>query len=1028
MTETSGVWSIAAAPLPSNADPTNANAHVTAASCPTPGGCELVGTYYNNSRVTEGLLLGLSNGKWSTEETPLPSGASSSALQSVSCPAPGSCVAVGSYNDAVGNAHCLILTLSAGHWTASSSPTPTNDTTNTVETLSTVSCPATGSCGAAGYYVDASHNLLAFGLTLSAGSWTAAEVTLPGDAATNPNADIPSISCWNGLSCAAGGVYTNKSGVAEGVLFKLIGTSWAGTSVPLPAGANASGTSLVESVSCTAAGSCAAAGLYTSATSGTVYLLLRTGPSGWIASAAPLPVGAASSQSASKAFVSCNSGGCGVVGAYLDTAGNTQGVVFVLSGGTWTSLRTPLPAGAATAPGTQSVEQDEIACPASGSCEAVGIYYNPGNNSLPLLVRYATGKLTDDKAPAFATNDPSVVVSSVACTNPSSCVIVGAYQDFGGDLQALLMNWSSGRLSASEGSFPKNAGPSPDPNLSVACGAPGSCAAVGNYQGATAGNYYPVIFTYAGRKWTGVEAPEPSGIGSSQSVNSGPTSVSCATATSCAAVGSYVDSAGHSQGLLLTLVGTTWTALEAPLPADASSGAANPVLDSVACGAAGSCFAVGSYDTSTGYEEPLLLVLSAGSWNAETGALPLEHALDPQANIASISCPVAGSCTAVGQYRDQSGNLAGLIATLAGGSWTALPAPVPANASGAGNPALRKVSCASASFCAVTGTYASTSTNEAGLVLTGAAAKWSASTAPLPANARANGLTNLTDVACGASGTCAAAGSYETSPQTYAGLLLKFGGGIWSAAEASLPSGASSLFNSSDEAVACPPPGSCVAAGDYSQTNAYGEGVVQFTPIPTHLSLRTSPANPVTGESVVITATASSASGSPAGTARFFSNKALIPGCAAAVLTGASPDTATCKTTFVAGNYTLGSSYGGDVQYLSSSSPGIALHVGAAPTKTSLVLSVSTVTYGKEQVEQLTVTVSSHFTGIPAGNVVIKAGTSVLCHPALTHGQAKCALAPKQLPVGSHTVAATYSGSTSFKASASAIETLRVVA
>src|SRR4051812_1271046 len=66
---------------------------------------------------------------------------------------------------------------------------------------------------------------------------------------------------------------------------------------------------------------------------------------------------------------------------------------------------------------------------------------------------------------------------------------------------------------------------------------------------------------------TAVEAPLPADAASDPSVAL--TSVSCASAGECTAVGRYT---GGSEGLLLTEMAGTWaTGVEAPLPADAAS-------------------------------------------------------------------------------------------------------------------------------------------------------------------------------------------------------------------------------------------------------------------------------------------------------------------------------------------------------------------------------------------------------------------------------------------------------------------------
>ena len=67
------------------------------------------------------------------------------------------------------------------------------------------------------------------------------------------------------------------------------------------------------------------------------------------------------------------------------------------------------------------------------------------------------------------------------------------------------------------------------------------------------------------RGWAAAQAPLPADAGDGFDVNL--RSADCASASSCATVGYYTDSADHTQGLLLTRSGTSWTPDQAPLPA-----------------------------------------------------------------------------------------------------------------------------------------------------------------------------------------------------------------------------------------------------------------------------------------------------------------------------------------------------------------------------------------------------------------------------------------------------------------------------
>src|SRR5215831_2844858 len=97
----------------------------------------------------------------------------------------------------------------------------------------------------------------------------------------------------------------------------------------------------------------------------------------------------------------------------------------------------------------------------------------------------------------------------------------------------------------------------------------------------------------------------------------------------------------------------------------------------ISCAAAGSCTVTGTYQdisgqTATGIGHGLLASLSGGTWSATTAPTagleppPIYTTDFPDVPVtpASVACPAAGSCVAVGDYSDQGKSLHGLIETL----------------------------------------------------------------------------------------------------------------------------------------------------------------------------------------------------------------------------------------------------------------------------------------------------------------------------------------------------------------------------
>ncbi len=128
-----------------------------------------------------------------------------------------------------------------------------------------------------------------------------------------------------------------------------------------------------------------------------------------------------------------------------------------------------------------------------------------------------------------------------------------------------------------------------------------------------------------------------------------------------------------------------------------------------------------------------------------------------------------------------------------------------------------------------------------------------------------------------------------------------------------------------------------------------------------------------------------------------------------------------------AGSYRLVASYGGDESLAGSVSPSNTLTVAKATSTTILNLSIAKITYGDEQVEHLSVTVSPRYSGtMPTGRVTIKESKTTLCTISLSGAKGSCTLSPKKFTAGKYHLLATYGGSTNFKGSSSAKETLTV--
>ena len=846
------------APVPSGM---GANPSITLkqVACPAAGSCVAVGSASTLSDGALGVIETLSGGTWSLRVAPVPAGAGtpgtgrqSVSLLSVSCPADGSCVAVGTYRDTANYVWPLVETLSSGTWSATTGALPADAGTDAGgdanATLPSVTCPAAGSCVAVGSYENTSAATTGLIDTLTAGNWSAIKAPVPSGAGAGTES-LSVVSCGSAASCAAAGTYPDASAHTQGLFDALASGSWSATAAPLPGDAAANPAVHPNAVSCPAAGACVVAGTYTSST-GTAAVLDTLASGTWSGTRAPVPSGAGTGNQALKGVACTSSTSCVAVGSYPDAANRTTALIDTLASGTWSATAGPEPANAGTdGGGTQNSTLTQVACPAAGSCVAVGSYEDSSAFTWGLIDTLSSGTWTATVGPepANAGTDgagtQSASLSSVACASSTACVATGTYKDANPRTEGLIDVLSSGTWSGTEAPLP--ASPPADPDISVqsiSCTSATWCVAVGfTEDGAAHG--WGLIETLSLGTWTATVAPEPANGGTTLGYLE---SVSCPSTGSCVAVGAYADTSGYSFGLIETLSGGTWTATQAPEPANAGTEATysqTANLRSVSCPSTGSCVAVGLYYDSSTRIAGLVDTLSSGTWAATEIVQPAnggtDAALDLYDPVAVVTCPAAGSCVAGGTYEDNSGlHFHGLLDTLSSGTWTAVAAPLPANGAATSSSSaisVTSVVCQAVGSCVAVGDYPDASSYQWGLIDKLSSGTWTATEAPEPAgagtDAGASQSATLSSVSCPAAGTCVAVGSYEDSSKETWGLVVTLSGGSWTAAQAAEPANAGTdgagTQSAALDGVGCPSTSWCVVAGTYENANGYTVGYLE---------------------------------------------------------------------------------------------------------------------------------------------------------------------------------------------------------
>jgi hypothetical protein len=430
-------------------------------------------------------------------------------------------------------------------------------------------------------------------------------------------------------------------------------------------------------------------------------------------------------------------------------------------------------------------------------------------------------------APKDSIVPPNLDPIAIACGAPGSCVAVGFYVDSSGHDQGLIETWSGGAWKARRAPLPPDAASVPQVNLfGVACSGPGSCAAIGSYATSTTPFSSGLLLSLSGGVWKATAATAPGGLAAPANTFTG---VGCNAPGSCAAVGNYNGTDGKKRGLI-AFFHSKWKTITAPLPADHVDPTTGDnllaELNGVSCSSA-LCIGVGDYETSSNQYLPLAETItpSSATANGTQGALPSDAAVGTGfqiASLGSISCSHAGPCAAHGQYFDQSSNAHALLEPLGGARWAPRSAP-PAPTENSSPPILSAISCPSATACVATGLYTDTGNTAQALFEVLAGNKWAVKTAPT--------TLAMDAVACGSASFCAGAATANAAHYNQANSLDVLSAGKWYPETPSVPGvrGAiATLF-----AVACDASSSCLAVGTWGTSTGIVEhitGSVDTTP------------------------------------------------------------------------------------------------------------------------------------------------------------------------------------------------------
>jgi hypothetical protein len=219
----------------------------------------------------------------------------------------------------------------------------------------------------------------------------------------------------------------------------------------------------------------------------------------------------------------------------------------------------------------------------------------------------------------------------------------------------------------------------------------------------------------------------------------------------------------------------------------------------VKCVSSSFCMAVGSYNTSTSYNE----VMFAERWNGTAWKI-LPISSPASGNLDAVACTTATNCIAVGSAYN-SGSGAPLAEHWTGTGWAPMSVPTPV---GAESPELTGVSCTAVSACTAVGEYTVGSypngPYDEGLAERWNGKTWAIQTFAVPANTQ----INIYNVKCISATACTAVGSqHDASFSSLLTLAEHWNGSSWQV-QATPASSPSELY-----AVSCTALNACTAIG-----------------------------------------------------------------------------------------------------------------------------------------------------------------------------------------------------------------------
>jgi hypothetical protein len=272
----------------------------------------------------------------------------------------------------------------------------------------------------------------------------------------------------------------------------------------------------------------------------------------------------------------------------------------------------------------------------------------------------------------------SAELEGVSCPTGTTCLAVGWHAGASGPTRTLAERWSGGHWSIVGSATPAGAA---DSELdAVSCASATSCQAIGFTAGKASSSFRFLAERWNGRAWSRVPIPTIA--------NASLAAIACPSSSMCMAVGTQSTGGGDFRPVSERWNGRKWARVATPQPANAKLAS---VLSDVSCSGARSCVAVGDSNVIRQSRFSAL----AERWNGKKWTI-LRTGAPKGAVLNGVSCRTAASCATVGATQPVNGDSRLLAGNLSGSRWS-FTAPKPAK--GMIAPGFNQVSCSAAKVC-----------------------------------------------------------------------------------------------------------------------------------------------------------------------------------------------------------------------------------------------------------------------------------------------------------------------------------------